>query len=58
MIIIDIIEYIFYFIYVLIWKKIVKKIIYIITGKHQIERILEKDIHSFSTFHNLSNSKL
>ena len=56
MIIIDIIQNIFYLIYVLIWKKIIKKILYIITGKHQIERILKNNIQSFSTFQNLSNS--
>ena len=56
MIVIDIIQNIFYLIYVLIWKKIIKKILYIITGKHQIERILKNNIQSFSTFQNLSNS--
>ena len=57
MIIIDILQNIFYLIYVLIWKKIIKKILYIITGKHQIERILKNNIQSFSTFQNLSNSQ-
>ena len=55
MIIIDIIQNIFYLIYFLIWKKIIKKILYIITGRHQIERILKNNIQSFSTFQNLSN---
>jgi hypothetical protein len=55
MLIIDIINNIFFYIYVLIWKKIIKKIIFIITKKHEIERILKSDIQLFSTYQNLSN---
>ena len=54
MIIIDIISNIVFFIYVLVWKKIIKKIIFILTRTHQIERILKKDIQSYSTYTILS----
>ena len=53
-IIIDFITNIIFFICEFIWKKI-KKIIYLITRTHQIERILNSNIQSFSTFLTLSN---
>lgn len=45
----------FYFIYLLIWKQIIKKIIYFITKTHEIERILKKEDTSFSKYKELSN---
>ena len=54
MIIIDFIANIIFFICNIIWKKI-KKIIYLITRTHQIERILNSNIQSYSTFLTLSN---
>ena len=55
MLITDIINNIIFYIYVFIWKKVIKKIIFIITGTHQIERILKSDIHSYCTYKYLSN---
>ena len=55
MLIADIINNILFYIYIVIWKKLIKKIIFIITGTHQIERILKSDIHSYSTYIKLSN---
>jgi len=45
----------FYFLYIIIWKQIVKKIIYFITKTHEIERILKKEDTSFSKYKELSN---
>lgn len=55
MLISNIINNILFYIYIFVWKKVIKKIIFIITGTHQIERILKFDIHSYSTYNKLSN---
>lgn len=43
----------FYFLFIFIWRKI-KKIIYFITGTHEIERILKKEDTSFSIYKKIS----
>ena len=55
MLITDIINSILFFIYALVWNKIIKTIIFLLTGTHEIERILKKDFQSFSTYKILSN---
>ena len=45
-----------YFLYIIIWKGIIKKIIFLIFGKHEIERIIKEDDDiSFSKYKQLSN---
>ena len=45
-----------HFLYIIIWKGIIKKIIFIITRKHEIERIIKEDDDiSFTKFTQLSN---
>lgn len=45
----------FYFIYIILWKGLIKKIIFLFTKSHEIERILKNDDISFSKFIQLSN---
>ena len=54
MLIIDIFNIIISYIYIIIWKKIIKKIIFLLTRTDEIERILNQDIRNFKTFENLS----
>ena len=51
----DIINNIIFYLYIFFWEKPIKKIIYFITGTHQIERILKQDIDSYSTYISLRN---
>ena len=46
---------IIYFIYIIIWKGIIKKIIYFITRTHEIERILNSKDIVFTKYIKLSN---
>ena len=54
MLIIDIFNIIISYIYIIIWKKILKKIIFLLTRTHEIERTLNQDIRNFKTFENFS----
>ena len=52
----NILDNIFYFLYIIIWKGIIKKIIFIFTRKHEIERIIKEDDDiSYTKFIQLSN---
>ena len=45
----------FYIIYIILWKGFLKKIIFLLTRTHEIERILKSDDTSFSKYIQLSN---
>ena len=55
MIIIDFIINLIILVSTYIWKKIIKKIIFLITKTHQIERIMKYNIQSFFTYKVLCN---
>ena len=52
---INLLKRFFYFLYIIIWKGIIKKILFFIHRTHEIERILKSDVLSFSQYLNLSN---
>ena len=52
---INIFQTIIFFLYAIIWKGIIKKIIFLITRTHEIERILKSKDISFKKFVQLSN---
>ena len=51
---INIFQNIIFFLYAIIWKGIIKKIIFIITKTHEIERILKSKDISYKKFIQLS----
>lgn len=53
-IIFNIFSYIINILYFHLWKQIIKRIIFLVMGNHEIERILQKDSTSYNIFLNLS----